>query len=124
MVRVGPGTSRVRRCREEEARGSRGETVWRRVLRLTGYGVTLTQIVASRRDTCMLLRTRPGWGTLRGFLLCTGQEDQKKWGLCPSHRQPCYRAVLATPQGLCCLPSCRLLGGHDSVPSRREEKWV
>ena len=76
----------MRHCRDEEARGARGEAVMRKVLRLTGYGVTLTQIVAARRETCMLLRTRPGWGTLKAFLLCTGLEDQRKWGLPPLSR--------------------------------------
>lgn len=54
-------------CRYETAKLDDGSLQERPVIRLQG-GVVLTRIDPSNRDTSMIMRIRPGWEALRGFL--------------------------------------------------------
>lgn len=54
-------------CRYETAKLDDGSVQERPVIRLQG-GVVLTRIDPGNRDTSMIMRIRPGWEALRGFL--------------------------------------------------------
>lgn len=61
-----------------DAAGAGGSAAGARrpVVRLPGEGVVLTRVNPARRETSMLLRTRPGWNALRTYL--EGLDDQQR----------------------------------------------
>ncbi|KAK9842441.1 hypothetical protein WJX81_000354 [Elliptochloris bilobata] len=58
------------------AAGGGGKGGSRPVVRLQGEGAVLTRVSPGRRETSMLLRTRPGWAALRTYL--EGLDDQQR----------------------------------------------
>ncbi|KAL3137125.1 hypothetical protein ABBQ32_006698 [Trebouxia sp. C0010 RCD-2024] len=71
----------VERARYETAKLDDGTLQQRPVVRLPG-GVVLTRIDPNNRDTSMIMRIRPGWEALRGFLapeLNKGPRPAKPW---------------------------------------------
>lgn len=56
--------------------GAGGEGAHRPVVRLPQEGAVLTRVSPGRRETSMLMRTRPGWAALRAYL--EGMDDQQR----------------------------------------------
>ena len=71
------GTRRLEEVRPKPG----GPLQVRPVLRLTGWGVHLTRIFPEDRSTSMLLRLRPGWGTLKAALLGIDEQPKRCAGL-------------------------------------------
>lgn len=119
--RAGEG-AQVERARYETARLDDDTLRQRPVVRLPG-GVVLTRIDPSNRDTSMIMRIRPGWEALRGFLAPELSKGHPRGGKQWKRRFDVY-VCTAAERGYA-LEAWRLLdSNNDIIPENSRSERV